>query len=102
VGDGGKMANPKNDVNGIIVGAKHSGQPIGTEQDDVAGNADNVGAKRSGQPVATQQDDVAGNASPLQHPNQPHHRPITPTGAKPGSFCNQFPITFSIPKGHSV
>ncbi len=40
VGDGGKMANPENAVTGItVVGAKHSGQSIVTEHDDVAGNA---------------------------------------------------------------
>ncbi len=59
-------------VGAKFVGAKHSGQPISSEQDDVAGN---VGAKHSGQPIVTEHDDVAGNASPLRD-HQPDHIPI--------------------------
>ncbi|MCK6621639.1 MAG: hypothetical protein HUU32_05625 [Calditrichaceae bacterium] len=82
VGDG-NTANPENAITGITVGAKHSGQPIATEHDDVAGNAGNVGAKHSGQPLSSEQNDVAGNASPLRRPNQ---HPDRPAGTAPGSL----------------
>lgn len=67
VGDG-NTANPENaitGITGITVGAKHSGQPLSSEQND-----------------------VAGNASPLQQrPNQrPNQRPDRPTGTTPGSL----------------
>jgi len=50
----------------IIVGAKHSRQPISSKQDD--GAAPGVGAKHSRQPISSKQDDVARNASPQQLP----------------------------------
>ncbi len=85
VGDG-NTATPENAVTGITVGAKHSGQIIVNEHDDVAGN---VGAMHSQTLIYSKQDDVARNASPLHvdhHPNRRPNHPDHPNGTKPGSL----------------
>ncbi len=60
------------------------------------GDGDGVGAKHSGQPLSSEHDVVAGNASPLHrhnrhnhrhnHHNHRHHHPNRPAGTKPGSL----------------
>jgi len=77
-----------NDMVPYLVGAKHSGQPISSKQDDGGRNASPL---RRPDPIFSKKNDIARNASPLHdHPptssNPESNDPNRPKGTKSGSL----------------